>query len=255
MPESADFRARQYAFTAHIRDPERHPPPPDVAPRRMAVYRDLLFHNVCSFLESSFPVLHALYQPDAWQRLARAFFARHRCRTPYFTRITEEFLQFLQTEYTPGADDPPFLHELAHYEWVELALYLAEGEAVPDGVDPHGDLLEEVPVLSPLAWPLAYRWPVHRLGPDYRPQEPPAEPSYLVVYRDARDAVRFLAVNAVTARLLQLLQTDAGRSGAALLAQIADELQHPDPDQLRQAGHQTLLRLHRAGIVPGTRRP
>ena len=70
------------------------------------------------------------------------------------------------------AGDPPWLAELAHYEWVELALQIAERRRLPPH-DPDGDLLDGVPVLSPLAWPLAYRWPVHRIGPDSSPSAPP----------------------------------------------------------------------------------
>ena len=69
-------------------------------------------------------------------------------------------------------DLPPFAQELAHYEWVELALDVAEDEAPV--YEAGADLLAGAPVLSPLARPLAYTWPVHRLGAAYQPAEPPA---------------------------------------------------------------------------------
>jgi RNA polymerase sigma factor (sigma-70 family) len=68
----------------------------------------------------------------------------------------------------------------------------AEAEADLAGIDPEGDLMRGYPIASPLAWPLAYRWPVHRLAPGFQPAEPPAVPTFLVVYRDDSDAVRFL---------------------------------------------------------------
>ena len=43
MAERPAFTEIQLRFTAHIRDPERIPPPADVDDRRMAVYRDLLY--------------------------------------------------------------------------------------------------------------------------------------------------------------------------------------------------------------------
>lgn len=53
-----------------------------------------------------------------FRALVEGFFAKHRCLTPYFPRLAEEFLLFLgQREGTPE-----WLRELAHYEWVELAL-------------------------------------------------------------------------------------------------------------------------------------
>jgi hypothetical protein len=51
-------------------------------------------------------------------------------------------------------DSAPWLHELAHYEWVELALQIADDDLPPH--DPDGDLLAGKPVPSPLAWALAY---------------------------------------------------------------------------------------------------
>jgi hypothetical protein len=79
--------------------------------------------------------------------------------------------------------------------------------------DPDGDLMHGIPVLNPARLDLAYTWPVHRIGPGYRPRKPQA--THLVVHRDADDEVRFTTINAVTARLLALL---AG--GAGLLADL-----------------------------------
>ena len=56
----------------------------------------------------------------------RAFYRDHRCQTPLFPEIAREFLRFLEARAirrTPRR--PPFLRELAHYEWVELALQIA----------------------------------------------------------------------------------------------------------------------------------
>jgi len=251
MAELPDFKQQQYKFTAHIRDPENNPLPDGVEDRRMAIYRDLLFNNVNSFLEGSFPVVRSLYRDEAWLKLARKFFAQHHSSTPYFLEIPQEFLAFIETEYKPTHEDPPFLQELAHYEWVELALMVSSEEPELTTIDPHGDLLTNRPVASPLAWSLAYQWPVHRLGPDYRPDTPPEIPTYLIVYRDVEDEVKFIETNPVTARLMQLIQENKSASGLALLQQVVEELNHQNPDIVIQGGHQTLIRLHKAGIVLG----
>ena len=57
--------------------------------------------------------------------------------------------------------------------------------------DPQGDLLDGMPVASPLAWPLAYTWPVHRIGPDFQPDAPPSDPTLLLLRRDAAGDVHF----------------------------------------------------------------
>ncbi len=132
----------------------------------MGIYRDLFFNNITGFLSTNFPVLKSLYDEKPWQELCRDFYTEFRCHTPLFPEIPREFLRYLQDCRQDHQDDPPFILELAHYEWVELALSLDEAEL--DGIEanPDGDLLNGIPVLSPLAWPLSYQYPVHRIRAD-----------------------------------------------------------------------------------------
>ena len=37
------LRAQQYALARHLRDPQRHAPPPGVEARRLKVYRELFY--------------------------------------------------------------------------------------------------------------------------------------------------------------------------------------------------------------------
>ncbi len=249
----SDFQRVQRQLTDYIRDPDRHAGPGGVEARRLKIYRDLFYNNIEGFLSGGFPVLRKLYSDESWQALVRDFMVRHHCQSPYFLQIAEEFLDYLQRERGSRADDPPFLLELAHYEWVELALDVAEGELLQPGVDPDGDLIDAVPVVSPLAWSLAYRFPVHRIGPGHVPEEAPAEATYLVVYRNSNDDVKFLETNAVTARLLALLEGGEGCTGRQAMAQIAEEMQHPQPDSLIEHGRAMLERLRGLGIVIGSR--
>ena len=46
MAELPEFQQKQYAFAAHIRDPENNPAPSGVEDRRMAIYRELFFNNL-----------------------------------------------------------------------------------------------------------------------------------------------------------------------------------------------------------------
>lgn len=252
MPE-ADFIQQQYAFAAHIRAPDRNAAPHDIEDRRMAIYRELFYNNVEGFLSNSFPVLRRLFRDENWHRMVRDFYSRHPCHSPLFLEIPHEFLSYLEQERGEQPDDPPFLRELAHYEWVELAVSVAES-APPEGVDERGDLLDRLPVVSPLAWPLSYRYPVHRIRPDFQPQAPGEQPTYLLVYRDADDEVGFLELNPVSARLFAMLQQGEVCSGRQALERIAGELQHPDPDAVVRGGLAILDEWRRRDIVLGTHR-
>ncbi len=259
LPSPMDEAARQpgfiqtqYRFTAHIRDPEGNPRPPDVEDRRMAIYRELVYNNLEGFLADNFPVLRRILSDERWHAMVRDFFIRHRARTPLFTEIAQEFIAYLQDEREVG-DDPPFMLELAHYEWVELALDFSQDDENMPPADPNGDLFEGVPVLSPLAWNLSYRFAVHRIGPDYQPVEPAPQPTHLVVYRDRRDQIQFLEINAVTQRLIELLKENPDHTGHYALRRIAEELNHPQPEVVIQAGRDLLRQLRERDILIGTR--
>ena len=188
MPVTAEnrkFTDIQYAFTRHIRDPEHQPAPDDIEDRRMEIYRGLLYRNVESFIAQSFPVLRKITPDYKWHSMLRDYFRRHIARTPMFPKMPREFLNYLEQER--AADDgPPFLLELAHYEWVELALIYDKRELSLQHCDTNGDLLTGIPVLNPITFLLSYKFPVHRISPDYQPDDPPEQPTYLVVYRDRK---------------------------------------------------------------------
>lgn len=246
------FTRHQYEFAAHIRDPGHNPAPAGIEDRRLNIYRELLYNNVEGFLSSGFPVIRELLDDESWHALVRNFFSRHHCHTPLFMEIPREFLNYLENERADRCEDMPFLRELAHYEWVELALSIAQDEDRPLSIDSDGDLVAGIPVLSSLAWPLSYRFPVHRISPAFRPDTPPEQPSYLLVYRDTDDDVGFIELNAVSARLFALLQEDSARSGRQVLEQIASELRHPDPDTVINGGFHILREWRERGIVLGT---
>jgi hypothetical protein len=253
MENRPEFIRRQYEFAAHIRDPEHKPAPGDVEDRRMAIYRELFYNNVESFLSGTFPVLRKIYADDAWHALVRDYFSSHQSRTPLFLEIPREFLNWLREERTPRDDDLPFLYELAHYEWAELAVSVAEDMLDHDTIDPDGDLMDGVPVLSPLAWHLSYQYPVHRIGPDFLPEATDMAPTFLVVYRNREDEVGFMEINPVTKRLLELIETSDNRSGRDLLQQIAREMSHPQPEVVISGGADILDNLGNKSVIAGTK--
>lgn len=248
-----EFQKLQTQLTAHIRNPEHVAAPGGIEDRRLKIYRELFYNNIEGFLANAFPVLRQLTGDAHWHATVRDFFARHESHDPLLHGLAEEFLQYLEDERGVVAGDAPFLRELAHYEWVELALSIAEDALTPVLADPNGDLLDGAPLLSPLAWALAYDYPVHRISPDFMPDAPGDVPTYLVVYRTRQDAVGFIEINAVTARLMALIEAAPEASGRSHLAQIAAEL-GSDAEDIIRAGHTMLLGLRARDVVLGTRR-
>ncbi|NND60864.1 MAG: DUF2063 domain-containing protein [Gammaproteobacteria bacterium] len=254
MSDKPQFQQIQYEFAAHLRDPDNNDAPPKIEDRRLAIYRDLFYNNVQSLLAGTFPVLRQILDDAQWHRLMRSYFATHRNRTPLFLEIPQEFISYLQEEHEPDADEPEFLLELAHYEWSELAVSILEDEPDLEALDSRGDLIDGVPIVSQAAWSLAYSYPVHTIGPDNQPESPGEEATFLVVYRKLDDQVGFLEINAVTARLIELLERDEDRSGRELLTQIADEIGHESPDAVIEAGRDILEQLRRHDVILGIKR-
>lgn len=253
MPD-ADFRAVQRAFTAHLRDRRANPRPADVPAARMAVYRELLLANFETALGNCYPVLRSLLDAATWDGLVQAFFARHRCRSPLYRELAGEFREWLQGPQHDGLRVRlPFLDELVHYEWIEMALD-TDPRAVPsEGIDPAGDLLAGIPVLNPLAWLLHYRYPVPRIGPAFRPGAPQTEPVQLVIHRRHDHSIGFLEVNPLVAALVGRLETNSGRSGRELLTELAGGYPQLTLDAFLAAGKAALAELAGREIVLGTR--
>ncbi|WP_444903925.1 DUF2063 domain-containing protein [Microbulbifer sp. CnH-101-E] len=249
--KTARFQGLQRALANHLRAPDQVEAPEDIEDRRVAIYRELIYNNIESFIASGFPVLRSLYSDEHWHKMVRDFVQHHTSKSPYFLQISEEFLTYLQQEREQREEDPAFLLELAHYEWVELALDVST-EEIPTDLDRQGDLLTSIPVVSPLVWSLSYRFPVHRIGPTYQPQEPADSPTFLLVYRDLSDEVSFMEINAVTARLLQLA-SEGDVTGEQLLAQIAAELPQVDREALFGFGIELLQKLLDNGVIAGLR--
>ena len=87
------------------------------------------------------------------------------------------------------------------------------------------------------------------------PSVPPEQPTYLIVNRDRHDQVRFLEINAVTARLTTLIEAEPEATGRELLLRVAAELQHPDPEAVIAEGARIFAQLRERDILLGTRRP
>jgi len=242
-----DFKSKQHEFAAYIRDPKNNPVPADVKEQSMVMYRELFFNNIEGFLSGNFPVLRKILNDSQWYALAQDFFAKHPCQSPHFSQIPEEFLDYLQNE-RDSSEDLPFMVELAHYEWVEMALSIAKENVVATSQE-LGNLLNRNIALSPLAWPLAYQYPVHKIAPAFLPLEVPEQPTFLIVYRNREDDVNFIEITPITYRLLEIIQEHESSSAEDCLKQVARESNHPDPELIIAGGLRILKELAEKTII------
>ena len=242
------FQRAQFELAAHIRNPESNPAPEGIEERRLEIYRSLFFNNIESFIANGFPILKSITDPERWTAMVRDFVHRHQSHSPYFLDIGSEFLHYLQSERIPQPQDPLFMLQLAHYEWVELALDVSVLEFPEVTID--GDLLEDRPVVSPLAWAMSYNYPVHLIGPDFQPTEESADATHIIIYRDRQMQVGFMEINQTTQRLLEILDKDK-LTGRAALLQLTAELEYSNPDAILEFGASLLSQLRSKDIICG----
>jgi len=240
---------QQTTMGLYLRDPEHNAPPSEMDPARAQVYRDLVFANLSSLLSGTFPVLVKILGDEDWRSLVRIFLRDYRARTPKFGEIAQEFVEFLASEPQALVDGPwpPFMVELAHYEWVEMALQQSDAEPVAAG---DAALLLDRPLqVSPLAWPLAYAWPVQRVGPDYQPDVLPAQPTLLLVRRAEDWGVRFSELSPLAWRLLQRIGEFPELTGLAQLQGVAVEAGQVGSSVFFEGGLGLLRQMHEERVV------
>ncbi len=106
--------------------------------------------------------------------------------------------------------------------------------------------LDDSLMTSPLAWPLRYTFPVRQIGPDFQPVDAPEKPTWLIAWRNRHDQVRFMESNAVTVRLLRLI--DEGSTIRSAFDAVAAEI-GVAREQVMETGLATLNKLHAHDIV------
>jgi len=247
MPD-LDFQQVQQALADHLRDPERFPPPADIEPRRLAIYRRLFYNNVLNLLSAGFPVLKSVVGPEQWGPLVRDFYRDHDSHTPYFPQFGEEFVRYLAEERRPREGDRPFMAELAHFERVERTLLNAPNARPSARTKRASDPLSGVPLLAPEARLLAYEFPVHRIGENFKPDQPGEDPTYLLAYRAGPKRVRFAELNALGARLLWRIQEERC-TGDEQIRRTLDDFGLDQEETLYRQGERLLRRFRKLGVL------
>lgn len=195
---------QQVAFATLLRDGTTPPLLSHIEERRRRVYQELFYNNMEGLLASGFPVLHKILGREPWQALVRKFWQQHRCQTPYFPKIGAEFVQWLFRARIP--DGFPFLPELAHYEWMEVVVDTAD-IVLPEPASRLDNLHSETTLAAnPAMALLHYQFPVHRISPDFLPEEAGIDKTHLLVYRRRDHQVKFMELSLATVILLDLLQ-------------------------------------------------
>ncbi|HSI25488.1 MAG TPA: putative DNA-binding domain-containing protein, partial [Methylotenera sp.] len=179
----------------------------------------------------------------AWRALVKDFVQNYSAQSPIFREIPQQFLTFLNMQTSL----PAFLAELAHYEWVELAVSAQPTEPVK--LSKKMNLLRENPVLAPAHKLLEYDFAVHKITKGKLPRI--AEKTYFLVFRNAEFEVKFIELNPITFQLLKLIEKNE-LTGEQALIRLAESIQHPNVDAVIAFGAEILNDLANQQAIIGS---
>jgi len=252
-----EFQSYQHQFVDYLRNPQKNETLPESLPKTSSIYAKLLYSKIEGSLDNCFPISCQLLGVKLWKQLIQKFIRDHRCKTPLYREIPDEFIDYVMIE-KPPEEMPKFIIELMHYEWMELALE-TENPIKSDHVIPsRGDLLSAVPALNPVLHLLYYHYPVQNITAsdpywknwNTRLKPYSQETIILAGLRDKDYKVQFIELNTVTARLIEMLQ-EGFSTGEQALLELAAELHYGDHETILPFGRDILQQLEQQQIITG----
>lgn len=254
---SPAFQAYQRQFTDYLRDPLKNDAFPKTLPAGIGVYAKLLYNKIDASLRACFPIAREILGSRQWRQLVQAFIRDHRCQSPLYREIPDEFIAYL-LHGEPQSQLPEFFNDLAHYEWMELTLETAKPAETRNTIPWPKNPLTFVPAVNPVLHLLHYRYPVQRITASdkywqtwgARRRHYAQQAVILAGFRDSDFNIQFIEINTVTARLIELLQAQFCTGEQALLL-LAGEMHYSDPASILPFGIDILQQLQAQQIIIG----
>ncbi len=195
------FQNAQQQFCAWIREPQ-HTTPQTLSLERMQMYRDLLFNNVCSFINLVYPVARSMLPEQQWQTLLEAFFQKSNCQSPFYNDISLQFREYLTDHQHPILQQYDWLAELLQFEWLELYLDTLD---IEEKIYIQGSVWQ----LRTQVWVLAYQYPVYDWTINMTVAQVEQAPSAIMVWRNENDQVCVERLSPLLALLIEQLNQKA----------------------------------------------
>ena len=262
MASQPDFIRLQRNLAGYFRTDIKKGVPASLNNERLKVYKDLIHGNISSFIDTQFPICGRLVGKNKWKRLIKHFIAHHKLATPFFHQITLHFLLFLKQhlkheESARKKTYPACLLELAHFEWQELAVVMAEDTPIPPF---QKKITATKPlVLVPVIQLVQYHYPVHymTLPEDGKPVRIPrrsAQPIYLIVYRKLDDDLGVMTINSGGIQLMNQLISAPKCSVKTHFQRLIKLMAIPKESRpaFEKSARQQLTLLQEEGVILGS---
>ncbi len=255
-----EFQQYQHQFVDYLRHPLENEAIPESLPQSSRIYAKLLYSKIEGSLDNCFPISCKLLGTKCWAQLIQSFIKNHRCKSPLYREIPDEFIAYLMNEQTQTTIVvPEFIVELAHYEWMELVLETEKATLTQPCFPINENILNVIPAFNPVFHLLHYHYPVQNItasDPYWTSWESRTEPYsqetiILAVLRDSEDNVQFIEMNTVTARLIELTRQGFSTYKQALL-ELAAEMHYVDHETILPFGTAIFKQLEQQNIIIGS---
>lgn len=222
------------------------------SPRRLALYRKLVRHNVTSVIETMLEHTKARLEhrfPGEMSRSIAGFLAEVGPRTAHLRDVPSEFLAFAAPRWKADERLPRWLVDHAELELVEFTIGVAPRPLPPPP-------LADVTADRPLVFAQPHRlvrlaWAVGVLDRGDLAAEPEERRSTILVYRDAEHRSRFLDLTPLAGAILENLL--AGEPLGPAIVRACSASAHPVDDAVLAGASRLLADLGERGVLLGAR--
>lgn len=206
IDKAPKLRTFQREFGDYIRK-QKHDDGDTVPARVGQLYQNLIYNNVLGFVNQCFPITRSIVEThfgiSIWQQLIKDFLKHGNMASPYFSEITEQFVDYLTDDVLTKFDLPVYLSEFAHYEWVELYV-----DNLPNANSKPILMYQNTPIfINHTAQILYYEWAVQDISVSFSPNQ--KSPTFLVVYRKFVDSMfktAFMTISQLSFIILTFMQ-------------------------------------------------
>ncbi len=218
---------------------------------RLLVYRSLVRSGLRGVVRSFLPRTLARLGDEGWAAQFDAWLHQSAPRSRYLRDAPGEMVEWARTAWRADDTVPDYLVDLAVLEILESEIDAAPDEPPVEGVE--GQLVLD----RPLSWSGALRiadfgHAIHTLPEDEDDRRvPAAEPTTLLLYRDAEHRVRMLTLTPLARAVLRRL-VDEGQTVAEAIPKGAAEVGEAVDDALLGRLSALLADLAERGVLRGS---
>jgi hypothetical protein len=224
----------------------------EVGAERLLVYRALVHNRLLGTIREFIPRVAARLGREKLRADFAAFLELQGAKSPYLRDVPGEFVAWVAERWAVDPEVPAFLPDLARHELLQLEVKNdPRGGEGPTGAD--------IALDRPLAFDgtarlMRYAWAVQRLSAEVDDRtEPEASPMDLLVFRDAKNKVRYLELTPWAGLVLAELLVHA-HPVAEGLQRAAQAVGEPlDDDKLGKAA-MLFAELFDVGVLLGATR-